>query len=79
VSASFATREGTAGYAARFPQYQETGFYRTAQDLTISSIGLGTYLGDMNEATDRGYTEATVAALRGGINLLAAELPPPEV
>jgi aryl-alcohol dehydrogenase-like predicted oxidoreductase len=74
VSASFAAREGTAGYAARFPQYQETGFYRTAQDLTISSIGLGTYLGDMNEATDRGYTEATMVALRGGINFLDTSL-----
>ncbi len=68
--AGHATPAGTARYAARFPRRQSTSFYRLAQRLTVSSLGLGTYLGDADPVTDRGYTEAVAAALRGGINFL---------
>ena len=47
-----ATAPATAGYAARFPVQQAAGFYRDAQSLTVSNIGIGTYLGPMDEATD---------------------------
>src|SRR5205085_42716 len=47
---------------------------RTAQDLRISSIGIGTYLGKIDEATDRAYTHATQVALRAGINLVDTSL-----
>jgi len=36
----------------------------------MSSIGLGTYLGEPDDATDREYTAAIAAALRSGINVL---------
>jgi aryl-alcohol dehydrogenase-like predicted oxidoreductase len=64
----YATTEGTARFARRFPEYAEAAFYRTAFDLTISSLGIGTYLGEDSEAADRAYTEALVAAAESGIN-----------
>jgi aryl-alcohol dehydrogenase-like predicted oxidoreductase len=72
--ASRATAEGAARYAARFPGLQDAGFYRGAQALTLSGIGLGTYLGNLDEATDQAYTASAVAALRGGINVLDTSL-----
>ena len=69
-----ATVAATAGYAGRFRAHQQVGFYRTAQFLTVSNIGIGTYLGEMNEATDRGYTEAVGAALSAGVNFIDTSL-----
>ena len=49
--AGFATPEGTARYRDRFPQLREAGHFRHpenvpgASQLSLSSIGLGTYLG----------------------------------
>jgi aryl-alcohol dehydrogenase-like predicted oxidoreductase len=62
-----ATPEGTSRLAARHPEY--ASFYRQAELLTVSSLGIGTYLGGDDEASDREYTEALVAAGAGGINL----------
>jgi aryl-alcohol dehydrogenase-like predicted oxidoreductase len=39
-------------------------------ELWLSSIGIGTYLGDANDASDRAYTEAIAYAMRHGINVL---------
>ncbi|MFN7998712.1 MAG: aldo/keto reductase [Bryobacteraceae bacterium] len=64
----FATAEGTARYAARFGSVRD--FFRQVQGLTVSSLGLGTYLGEPDEKTDRGYTEAARTALGSGINFL---------
>src|SRR5574340_1757916 len=72
----FATAEGTARYAQRFPQLQQAGHYRPfehvpgAGELWLPSLGLGTYLGEPDEAADQRYTDAITAALRSGINLL---------
>jgi aryl-alcohol dehydrogenase-like predicted oxidoreductase len=64
-----ATAEGTAAYSQRFSEL--VGNYRPMLDrLLVSSLGLGTYLGASDEATDAAYAEATRAALLGGINLL---------
>jgi aryl-alcohol dehydrogenase-like predicted oxidoreductase len=65
-----ATPEATARYAARFPQAASGHFRQAAGKLTVSSIGIGTYLGEPDDATDRRYTEAVVAAGEGGINLI---------
>jgi aryl-alcohol dehydrogenase-like predicted oxidoreductase len=69
-----ATPHSTARYAGRFHAHQEVGFYRTAQSLTVSNIGIGTYLGEMDEATDRGYAEAAGAALAAGVNFIDTSL-----
>jgi len=36
----------------------------------LSSIGIGTYLGQPDDATDQSYTAAIVAAVQGGINVI---------
>jgi aryl-alcohol dehydrogenase-like predicted oxidoreductase len=71
-----ATAEGTARYRDRFPQLREAGHLRRPKhvpgvdQLWLSSIGLGTYLGEPDDASDRNYTEAITTALRSGINVL---------
>lgn len=72
----FATAEGTARYASRFPELKTHGHFRQAThvpgagELWISSIGLGTYLGEPTAEADVAYTAAIQLALGSGINLL---------
>lgn len=72
----FATATGTSRYRDRFPQLRAAAHFRRAEqvpgagELWLSSIGLGTYLGDASDAADLAYTESIVAALRSGINVL---------
>ncbi len=47
---------------------------RHAQEFEISSVGIGTYLGAADDATDACYVEAILAALKGGINLIDTSL-----
>lgn len=60
-----ATPEGTRRYASAHPP----AHFRAACGWTVSSIGLGTYLGAMDEATDRGYADAARLAFERGCNL----------
>ncbi len=73
TQAGMATPAATAAYAAAFPQFAASGHFRKLRcgaPLTISSLGLGTYLGQADDATDDAYAMAAAAALAGGINLL---------
>ena len=70
MTPGYATPAGTAGFAARFPGH----FYRNFDGLTLSTLGLGTYLGNPDDATDRAYEEAIDAAVRGGVNFLDAAI-----
>lgn len=46
-------------------------FYRSSRSLlTVSSVALGTYLGESDDATDALYHEAGHAALTNGINVI---------
>ena len=65
-----ATREGTATYRQRFAGTCAATHFRPAADLWLSSIGLGTYLGDADEHTDSLYTDAIVRAVALGCNVL---------
>jgi len=66
-----ATPQGTLRYAARFQGRAAAGHFReTPGGLALSSIGIGTYLGEADAATDKSYTDAVVAAVEGGINLI---------
>ena len=65
----YATIDGTTRYIERFPQYRDAAFYRTVCGLQVSSLGIGTYLGVDDDAADRSYTAALIAAGEGGINL----------
>jgi aryl-alcohol dehydrogenase-like predicted oxidoreductase len=64
-----ATAEATARFTRRFPEFGRSGFYRKVFDLHVSSLGIGTYLGAADAATDQAYTEALLAAAAGGINV----------
>src|ERR1700683_3933676 len=63
-----ATAEATSAYASRHSNL--AGNFRKVIGLDISSIGIGTYLGETDEETDHAYEEAIAAAIRGGINLI---------
>lgn len=66
-----ATPQGTLRYAARFHGSAAAGYFREIPSgLVLSSIGIGTYLGEPDEATDRGYTDSVIAAVEGGINVI---------
>lgn len=66
-----ATGDGTAGYAARHGDEFQAGFFReTTFGLTVSSIGVGTYLGECTDEEDARYAEAIRWALRHGVNLV---------
>jgi len=65
----YATAEGTARFRDRFAS-QLPGHFRQAQGLWLSSIGLGTYLGEPTAACDALYREAVAQALGAGINVL---------
>ncbi len=68
--AGFATPEGTARFAQRHAGRAAEGHFRQWNGLRVSSIGVGTYLGECDEADDTLYAEAIAAAVRGGINLI---------
>jgi aryl-alcohol dehydrogenase-like predicted oxidoreductase len=67
---SFATSEGTKKYAARFATRTAAGHFRQQQGLWLSSIGIGTYLGEPDARTDQAYTDAIVAAAESGANVI---------
>jgi aryl-alcohol dehydrogenase-like predicted oxidoreductase len=63
----YATPEGTARYRDRFAG---KGHFREQQGLVLSSIGIGTYLGKPDEATDTSYARAIVRAVQLGVNVI---------
>jgi aryl-alcohol dehydrogenase-like predicted oxidoreductase len=67
--ANNATPEGTLRYRARFGDAAEDHF-RERQQLWLSSIGIGTYLGDADEQTDQAYADAVVRAVELGANVI---------
>ena len=67
----WATAEGTARYAARFAARVTPGHFRgLGGELTVASVGLGTYLGPEDAATDVLYQDAVARALERGLNVL---------
>jgi aryl-alcohol dehydrogenase-like predicted oxidoreductase len=65
----FATAEGTARFRERFAA-RMPGHIREAQGLWISSIGIGTYLGEPTAAYDARYKEAITRAVLMGVNVI---------
>jgi aryl-alcohol dehydrogenase-like predicted oxidoreductase len=65
-----ATQEATQRYAERFRGCAAAGHFRETQKLTLSSIGIGTYLGQPDEKTDAAYTAAIVSAVESGLNVI---------
>jgi aryl-alcohol dehydrogenase-like predicted oxidoreductase len=69
-----ATKEGTTRYAQRFLGRAAAGHFRETQRLVLSSIGIGTYLGQPDSRTDEGYAEAVATAVENGINVIDAAI-----
>ena len=67
-----ATAAGTSRYATRFPHFDD--FFTEVQALTVSTLGIGSYLGDVDDDSSRAYEEAVTAALREGINFIDTSL-----
>ena len=63
-----ASAEGTLGFSGRSPA-PPSHFRAIGTGLTLSSIGLGTYLGAEDDATDRGFEESIAIALGLGVNV----------
>src|SRR3989442_14856348 len=69
-----ATKEGTTRYAQKFAGRAAEGHFREAHRLVLSSLGIGTYLGQRPTKTDEGYGAAAVAAVESGINVIDAAI-----
>ena len=65
----FATPEATSSYRTRFPN-AGTGHFRQQNNLYLSSIGIGTYLGNANPETDLSYQSAINRAVQLGTNVI---------
>ncbi|MEP7038711.1 MAG: aldo/keto reductase [Acidobacteriota bacterium] len=70
MSKKFATSDGTSQYVQRFLKKFVQNHFRQTQDLWLSSIGIGTYLGEANDPIDKSYTEAIVKAVELGCNVI---------
>jgi aryl-alcohol dehydrogenase-like predicted oxidoreductase len=68
--ATFATTDGTKKYVGRFAGRAAAGHFRERQGLWLSSLGIGTYLGEPDARTDKAYTDAIVAAVESGVNVI---------
>lgn len=65
-----ATLEGTTRYRERFKDSAAPGHFRQQHDLWLSSIGIGTYLGDADDETDAHYSAAVIRAVELGANVV---------
>ncbi len=64
------TSEGGWRYHDRWSDEFARAYFRRAGDALVSSVGVGTYLGDPTDAVDRGYHDAIVTALESGCNVV---------
>lgn len=69
MTAKFATNEGTTKFSKRF-QNAASKYFRTAQNLNLSSIGIGTYLGNPDEETDASYVNSVTDFVESGGNVI---------
>jgi aryl-alcohol dehydrogenase-like predicted oxidoreductase len=65
-----ATGSGTARYQGRFESLFRRDHFREALGLRVSSIGIGTYLGDSTDDADAAYRAALAQAIASGINVI---------
>ena len=68
---SGATQAATEQFAARLRKDFQPDFYRTTRTgLVVSSVALGTYLGESDDVTDALYVEAIKTAFANGLNVI---------
>jgi aryl-alcohol dehydrogenase-like predicted oxidoreductase len=66
----YATLEGTQRYCGRFRERVAANHFRLEQNLWLSSVGIGTYLGHWDDQTDELYKESVSHAVELGANLI---------
>src|SRR6266446_4126277 len=66
----WATLEGTARYRDRTGDHAAINHFRLEQNLWLSSIGIGTYLGNADQETDHAYNETVIRAVQLGANVI---------
>jgi aryl-alcohol dehydrogenase-like predicted oxidoreductase len=69
-TAARATRAGTARFHARIAADVAADHVRPLDELSLSSVGLGTYLGATDDDADRRYQAAIARALALGVNVV---------
>lgn len=65
-----ATPAGTGAYRSAHVPSARHGQFREWRGLALSSVGIGTYLGSDDDATDAQYVTAIERALHSGINVI---------
>jgi aryl-alcohol dehydrogenase-like predicted oxidoreductase len=71
LASGCSSADGTQRYRSRFAAHVASDFFRTLDsDLIASSIGIGTYLGECDDADDARYAQTVREALRQGINVV---------
>ena len=65
----FATAEGTAKFASKHTDIPSQN-YKKIHDLTLSNVGIGTYLGDATDSVDAMVTTAVKTSIESGINVV---------
>ena len=70
MTSTSATLEGTARYRQRFQDKAAENHFRLEQNLWLSSIGIGTYLGNPDGLTDDKYVTAITRAVELGANVI---------
>lgn len=64
----YATYEGTGHYKTRFNNILAQEHFREANELWMSTIGFGSYLGSNDDVTDTKYRDAVISAIALGCN-----------
>ena len=70
MTTNCATLAGTTRYRDRFKNSAAENHFRKQQDLWLSSIGTGTYLGNADDETDARYAAAVARAVKLGANVI---------
>ncbi|WP_135829074.1 aldo/keto reductase [Halorussus halobius] len=65
-----ATDEGTYEYKLQHGDEFGRTYFRRFDGLAVSSLGVGTYLGEPTDAVDARYRDAVATALEGGVNVV---------
>jgi aryl-alcohol dehydrogenase-like predicted oxidoreductase len=69
-TAASATSAGTTRYRERFKDNVAPGHFRQQHAFSLSSVGIGTYLGNADDEADARYTAAVTRAIELGANVI---------
>ncbi|MHB9288399.1 aldo/keto reductase [Halobacteriales archaeon Cl-PHB] len=64
------SRDATWAYRDRFSEDFARTYFRAFDDAVVSSVGVGTYLGDATDEADDAYRKAIRQALESGVNVV---------